>query len=235
MAEYDAPGLTFDSGVLYDASALPQPTKKMAIIKLNFKGLSDLGIIQQCTNIKTAMTGNANFATPTPTLPNFTTLITTAQAKLTAADTAAQNAKLATADKDNAIAALLVGVNQLADYVSMVAVGDGVKIQSAGFSLKSASTPKTIPNQVVNLAITAGDNAGELDLQWDPVTDAKTYEVQTSPDPMTATSFVGKGSATKSKMAVLDLTSGARYWARVRATNSAGTGAWSDVATKIAP
>ena len=235
MANYDAPGVLFDSGAFYNAISLPQPIKRMAIIKMNFRGLPDLGIIQQCTNIKTALTGNATFPTPTPTLPNFTALITAAQTKLTAADTAAQTAKLATADKDNAIAALLAGVNQLADYVSMISAGDGVKIQSAGFGVKAANTPAVTPGQVVNLAITAGDNAGELDLQWDPVSGTKTYEVQTSPDPMTATSWTGRGSVSKSKMAVLDLTSGARAWARVRATNSAGTGAWSDPGTKIVP
>jgi len=40
---------------------------------------------------------------------------------------------------------------------------------------------------------------------------------------------------TKSKTAVTELTSGARMWARVRAVNAAGQGAWSDVATKIVP
>ncbi len=86
-----------------------------------------------------------------------------------------------------------------------------------------------------NLSITAGDNAGELDLQWDPVAGAKTYEVQISPDPVTATSWVSQPSVTRSKTVILGLTSGARMWARVRAVNAAGQGAWSDVATKIVP
>jgi len=80
MAEYDStPAAMFDSGVLYDDFPVPQPRRnKMAQITMNFKGLSDLAIIQQCLNIKTAMTGNATFATPTPTLIAFGTLITTA-------------------------------------------------------------------------------------------------------------------------------------------------------------
>jgi len=40
---------------------------------------------------------------------------------------------------------------------------------------------------------------------------------------------------TKSKAVAEGLTTGVRMWARVRATNAAGTGAWSDVATKIVP
>ena len=137
----------------------------MAEIKLNFRGLSDLAIIQQCTNIKTALTGNANFTTPTPTLLAFDTLITTAQTKLTAADTAQQTAKLATSEKDAAIEALMAGMKQLANYVSMTANGDGLKIQSAGFSIKATASSAEVPGQVANLSITASDGAGELDLQ----------------------------------------------------------------------
>ncbi len=235
MTHYDAPGLMYDSGVLYDVVPPPQPLKRMAQIKINFKGLSDLGIIQQCTNIKTAMTGNANFTTPTPTLTAFGTLITTAQAKLTASDTAQQTSKLATADKDATIAALLASVKQLSDYVSMVSAGDGVKIQSAGFSIKAAAAATQVPDMVHNLAITAGDNSGELDLQWDPTNGAKTYDVQTSPDPITPTSWVSQPSVSKSKAVILGLPSGAKMWLRVRAVGAGGIGAWSDVATKIVP
>jgi hypothetical protein len=237
MAQYDTPGLAYDSGVCYDEPLVPQPRKRMAQIKLNFRGLSDLDIIQQCSNIKTAMTGNATFTTPapTPTLTAFGTLITTAQTKLSAADAAQQTSKLATTDKDAAIDALLAGVRQLADYVSMVAAGDAVKIQSAGFSVKAAGTPSTVPDQVANLSITAGDDAGELDLQWDPVPGTRTYQVLLATDMAFTAGVVELKAQTKSKAVATGLTSGARMFARVRATNSAGTGAWSDPATKIVP
>ena len=93
----------------------------------------------------------------------------------------------------------------------------------------------TLPDQVVNLSVTVSDNAGELDLQWDPVNGAKTYEMQSSPDPMTPTSWSNLPGVTKSKGVVTGLTSGARVWLRVRAINAAGQGAWSDPGTKIAP
>jgi hypothetical protein len=56
------------------------------------------------------------------------------------------------------------------------------------------------------------------------VSGAKSYEVQLSPDPMTATSFASQAPVTKSKAVATALTSGARMWARVRAVASAGTG-----------
>ena len=101
--------------------------------------------------------------------------------------------------------------------------------------VRAAASAATTPDQVMNLAITSGDSAGELDLQWDPIPGTKSYEIQTSPDPMTAASWTGQPPVTKSKTAIFGLTSGARVWVRLRAVNAAGQGAWSDPATKIVP
>ena len=175
------------------------------------------------------------YRTCIPSLATLGTLITTAQTKLTAAENAQTAAKLATADKDTAIAALLAAAAQLATYVELTANGDESKILSAGMQVRAASSAATTPTQVMNLNVTAGDNAGELDLQWDFIPGTKSYEIQTSLDPITTTSWVSQPSVTKSKTAVFGLTSGAKMWARVRAVNPAGQGAWSDVTTKIVP
>ncbi len=236
MASYDTPGLTYESGVLYDDVIAPT-TKgtKMAKVKLNFRGMTDSETIQHCSDIKTAMTGNETFTTPTPTMTVFGTLITTAQTKLTASDNAQVASKQATADKDAAIAALLAGASQLATYVDLTAAGDESKIMSAGMDVRAQRTPSAPPSQVANLSITAGDNAGELDLHWDPAQGAKSYEVHVSPDPVTNSSWNSKPSVTKSKTTVADMASGTRVWARIRAINSAGQGAWSSAISKVAP
>ena len=236
MANYDTPGLTYDSGVLYDAPAPPFPRRKtMAKVKLTLDRLADAQVIQHCTNIKTAMTGNANFATPTPTLTALGTLITAATTKLTTAENAQTAAKQATADKDVALDALRAAAAQLATYVDLIANGDESKILSAGMAVRAPRTPAGVPPTVMNLFLTAGDNAGTLDLQWDPLPEARTYEIELSPDPVTGTSWSSRPSVTKSKALVTGLTSGSRQWARVRAVNAAGQGAWSDPATKIVP
>jgi len=229
MANYDTPGLTYDSGVFYDDVLPPQPVrKKMAEIKLNFKGLSDLAIIQQCLNIKTALTGNATFPTTTPTLAAFGTLITTAQNKLTAADTAQQAAKLATADKDAAIAALLAGAKQLAASVSVTANGDALKIQSAGFSVKATAAPVGELPAPQNLSATGGDQEGENDLHWNPVNGRTSYlaEHRTTPNGPWVQFYAGK----KSSATATGLVSGTQYDFRVRAVGAAGPGPWSDIA-----
>jgi hypothetical protein len=71
-------------------------------------------------------------------------------------------------------------------------------------------------------------------LGWDPMPNAASFEVQTTPDPVTGT-WTNHPSVTKSKTSVSSFTSGAKVYSRVRAVNPAGTGAWSSEVAKIAP
>jgi hypothetical protein len=207
----------------------------MAQTKLNLGRLNIQQLLQLANNIKTAMTGNANYTTPIPPLTAINSLITT----LTAANNTYQSGLVTQSQnltqRDNAVDALAAALTSLAAYVQAQSSGDAAKIQSAGMDVKGAAAPVGMPGQVANLALTFGDNAGELDAQWDSDPAAYSYEIQTSPDPMTATSWVTQPAVTKSSTALLGLTSGSRQWVRVRSVGSAGTGAWSDPATKIVP
>ena len=83
--------------------------------------------------------------------------------------------------------------------------------------------------------VTAGDLDGEIDVQHDPVSGAKTYEVQlTTVDPV-AGPWVTKCTPTTSRCSIQNLTSGQRVWVRSRALGVNGPGNWSDPATKIVP
>lgn len=236
MANYDS-GILYDSGVLYDAVVSPPPTprKKMAKVRLNLAGLNPQLTLQLANNIKTSMTGNASFATPIPTLASITTLITTAQTKVDAYETSRDALTMKLTERDDAMVALKAALAQLASYVDAASAGDEAKIQSAGMGVRASSVAAGVPDQVSNLAITAGDEQGELDAQWDPVTKTRTYEVQTSPDPFTANSWVNRPSVTKSFTKITGLTSGSKIWMRVRSTGVGGLGPWSDPATKIVP
>jgi hypothetical protein len=236
MANYDAPGSNYDRGLLYDVPEPPFSRKKvMAKVKFSLDSLPDTQVIQQSTNIKTALTGNPNFTTTTPSLTVIGAAIAAAQAKLTASDNAQNAAKQAVVDKDTAIQTLVGLMSQLATYVDLTSGGDKAKILSAGMQVRADRVPATIPDVVQNLSLTAGDNAGQLDLQWDPTNGAKRYEVQLCAAADFASGITNLPSVTKSKSSTGNLTSGARIWARVRGLNAAGPGAWSDVATKIVP
>ena len=67
MPLYDTPGLTYYSGVFYDvATPPPLERKRMAKVKVGLKNLSREEIADKLNTVKTAMTGNANFTTPSP-------------------------------------------------------------------------------------------------------------------------------------------------------------------------
>jgi hypothetical protein len=240
MATYDSPGLTYDSGILYDDLVLPQPIRRMPKIKvkLNLDARSDADLLTFAQAHVTAITGNASFTTPLPAPTGFATTLTAYQTALGNFNTAQAAAKQATQVKDTARLALESALTQRGNYVELTAASaaDPVAvIESAGFSARSAASASQVPDPVGNLSITAGDNAGELDLQWDPAQGAKSYEVHVSPDPVTATSWASHTSVTKSKAIVSGQPSGAKVWARVRAIGPGGTGAWSDPAAKIVP
>jgi hypothetical protein len=78
MGLYDTPGLFYDSGVLYDAvTPPPLERKRMAKVKVGIKGFSREQIADKLNTVKTAMTGNANFTTPNPSLTTLGTAGTT--------------------------------------------------------------------------------------------------------------------------------------------------------------
>ena len=125
MANYDSPGLTYDSGVFYDAVSLPQPTrKKMAKVKLNLDRLSITDLIQRGVDIKTAMTGNANFTSPIPSLTNIGTLITALTTNNNTYESGQLTQKTNLTNRDNAAAALVAGLTQLGGWVEAASAGD---------------------------------------------------------------------------------------------------------------
>jgi hypothetical protein len=207
-------------------------------VKLALFDKSDADLLTFAQAHVTAMAGNANFTTPLPATVAFATVLTTYSTALGNFNTAQAAAKTATTIKDTARQALETALTSRGDYVQLTANGAAdpeAVVESAAFSVRSGKTPPGMPSQVANLSITAGDNAGELDLQWDPVNGAKSYNAQICPDPITEPGWVSKPDVTKSKAVVLGLTSGNKVWARVRAVGPGGIGAWSDPATKIVP
>jgi hypothetical protein len=208
----------------------------MPKVKLNISRLSVMEKIARCRQIVTAMTGNTNFPTPNPTLTAVTAAIDNLEAAFQAAQAARQDAKSKTivqTDKDEILSELMA---RLAAHVESIAGNDDVKIHSAGMDTKSAPSSATgIPEPPSNLSATAGDRDGEIDLSWEAVSGAKSYVIERSPDPTTATSWSHVGVSTKSSQTVSGLTSGTRYWFRVGAINGIGPSGWSDPAVKIAP
>ncbi len=236
LATYDS-GLLYDGGVRYDAE-VPSPavtSKRMSKPKLNLSELGFPETLVLANGIKTAMTGNANFTTPVPTLAALGTLITTAQTALDTYTAALADTETKLSAREDAFLALRAGLTQLAGYVEAASGGDRTKFESAGMAVRADRTPSQVPGQILNLVLTEGDFPGTLDAAWDPDRFARLYEAQISPDPMTESGWVNKATSTKSSKTLDGLTSGSKVWVRVRANGAAGVGPWSDPATKVVP
>ena len=208
----------------------------MSKIKLKLKDLSIPEKIAKAELIAGSLTGNASFPTPQPTLATF------AQAKdelvdaYNEAQNARQTAKEKTTVQNKKEAALDQLFSQLAAYVESVAAGNEELILSAGMDPRAAAVAATgTPTQPQALAAMAGDYDGQIDLSWDTMDGVRSYVIQQSGDPVTATSWSHGGVSTKSSFTAANLNSGTRYWFRVAAVNSNGQSNWSDPATKIAP
>jgi len=93
---------------------------------------------------------------------------------------------------------------------------------------------KPIQNYPELFAVSEGDIEGEIDLQWDPVTDARFYIIQISIYSGNL-NWVQFDIITKSSYTLSGLKSKKRYCFRVCAVNSGGNGPWSEIICKVAP
>jgi len=208
----------------------------MARIRLNLSSLTVSEKVAKAEQIVTAMTGNASFTTPSPTLTTITTAVTdldTAAAETQAARQTAKEKTSIQSQKEDALDRLLT---QLAGYVESVAGSNEQMILSAGMDTRAPGVPATgPPSQPQALTATAGDHDGEVDLSWDTVSGARSYVIDQSSDPVAPTTWTHAGVSTRSNHTAKGLTSGTRYWFRVAAVNQNGQSGWSDPAMKIAP
>jgi hypothetical protein len=207
----------------------------MARVKLNLRDLSVTEKSAKGRHLVASMTNNPNFTKPQPTLAE----VTAAADDLDAAYDHYQIAKQAVAttlnimrEKEDILERLM---RQEAAYVESVGGDDDKIILSAGMSVRSAATssaPVTAPS---GLSAAVGDHDGEIDLNWDKVKGAKSYIIERSLDPPTATSWAHVAVSLKSSATLNGQTSGTRYWFRVAAVLTGGQSGWSDPTTKIAP
>jgi len=207
----------------------------MARIRLNLRSLSVTDKIAKGRQIVTAMTNNTNFPNPSPPL----TEITASLDELTQAFALVQSAKSEVSTRvvtqDNSEARLDQLLTQLAGYVESVAGRDDTLITSVGMETKAVPSAATVPSLPQALAANAGEHEGEINLLWKAVPKARSYIIEFSLDPATASSWTHVGIATSASKVVTNLTSGKRYWFRVAAVGAGGQSGWSEHATKVVP
>jgi Fibronectin type III domain len=206
-------------------------------VKLNLRSLSPTEKTAKARQIVSSLTGNPDFTTPHPPLAQITAVadaLDDAFADVQAAKQTVLTKSSLLRERNDDLDSQL---RQLTAYIESISGNDESKILSAGVNVKSvvtssAGTPLTAPT---GLSAAEGDHDGEIDLNWDKSKNARSYVIERSVDPPTATSWTHEIVSLKSSTTISGLTSGARYWFRVAAVVTAGQTGWSDPATKIAP
>jgi hypothetical protein len=207
----------------------------MALVKVGTSKMPVTDKIQFARQIVTQMTGNTNFTTPAPTLASITAAANGLETAYNNAQAAQAQAKSLTSTQDDASAALDLLLTQEGNYVENASGGDQAKIESSGFSVRNipAGPIGDLPAPA-DVDVTPNDNAGTVNMSWEKVRGAYTYIVEKAADAPSLT-WAPALTATKTKVVVNTMTSGAKYWFRVSAVGAAGQGPWSDPISKYAP
>jgi hypothetical protein len=213
----------------------------MAKIRRNWSRLPLGQRITKCKTIVDGITDNPTLLpNPAPSLAALTTLHDEAKAAADLVTAAEQHLDALRADSKTKNDAMVAGMNSEASTAEGATGGDEVKLRKLGFTdlIETTATASAGPlEKVSELSLSAGDNDGELDAQWNSqaAEGAKSYEVQTTATVNDGASWQPRTTVTKSSAALKDLPSGTRQWVRVRAIGSAGPGPWSDPVSKMVP
>jgi hypothetical protein len=168
-------------------------------------------------------------------MPAFGTKVDALSAAKVARDNAVEAAKAATVNLHAAEAAFDLAITQIAVYAESAVLGDVVKLEGAGFTMRATAVPISTLPQVENLRLTSNTFAGKLFARWNPVKGAKSYEVQICADPPTDAGWRSLTPSAASTYVIEDLTSATRVWLRVRAVSKKTVGPWSQLANKVVP
>lgn len=121
-------------------------------------------------------------------------------------------------------------INEGIPYVNSIANGDQAIINLSGFRANKEPTPKGIPAKVVIKKVTDGKTPESAKITLANMGSGLSYKVQISVVvPGTAPSFAPAMESTSSRRLVLDsLEKGKEILIRVAASNTKGTGDWSE-------
>jgi len=181
--------------------------------------------------ILNAMTGNAAYPSPVPTLA---TLAASGSA-FTAAVQANDGGTGAVARRDQARAGVVEVVRQLAPYVQHASEGDRVTLLTSGFPLQrlrggGGAQPIAAPTGV---KIRRGQASGQVVVRCTRVPTARVYEWRYAPA-ATPTAWTLTDTAAAASRVIEGLVPATQYVVQVRAHGRVGASDWSESVTEVA-
>jgi hypothetical protein len=177
-----------------------------------------------------------------PDLPQAQALVAPTEAEvdaLEAAETKVQGSRQQTIADTLARDAQETKTDQMlrvmGDAVEKETGGDAAKIHGAGLETAAEKSPIGELPAPTHLAVTQGDEDGELSVSCDKVRGASSYLWEVTDDATGKSGWRMGGVSTKSRYDIQELTSGTRYHVRVAAIGAAGQSPFSDAIAKVAP
>jgi hypothetical protein len=216
-----------------DVAEAVNKLKRMKV-KLSLKTLPPDQLVSLANAVKTALTGNAKFPSPSPTLVAFGALITALVNAINAYNTAVDAEKTALANRNAAIEALRTALTQWMAYVESLATSEA-DVASAGMQVRRPTTAPVGPMpKVQNLKLTISDRPGDTDWMCAAVNGVSVYILQTNrTNPDTESEWHYADSSTKSSGTLRGNAPG-KIWVRVAAKGADDQpGPWSDPAEEI--
>jgi len=186
---------------------------------------TDAELIVDSGRILAAMTGNANYPTPNPTLA----AVGAARTDFITAVNNMDGGQAATSARDAARVKLAGMLRDLSLYVQSACQGDLTILLGSGFTAQKQRQPAGPLPAPSNLRLRRPELSGQLKGRCDPVANASSYQwrIATSTDPANWTT---KDPTTSASNLFDGLTPGTIYVVQARAIGSAGPSDWSDPA-----
>ena len=200
-------------------------------LKNNFNKLSDALLETRAKQIWSAMSLNASFPTPIPTVEQMEDIIGTYSNSLI---TCKSDDRFLIAEKNQRRAVVVENLHLWSYYVLQQSNGDIAKATTSGFSIAQERTPRPPLQKPASLEITPGINPGELFCKGKRVVGATSYLFEfTDHDGMIANSWQNV-PATKTKQVISNLTPGVKYFCRMVALGTNNQLVYSDVTSRVA-
>lgn len=207
----------------------------MGRVKLNLGRLTISEKIAKGRHIVAKLTNNPGFTDPHPSLNEIIASLDELETAFGQLKSARSEVTTRVGTQNNAEKKLDQLLTRLGSYVESVAGTDDALIASAGMEIRGVRSAATTPTAPQALAAAVGEHEGEIILSWKAVPNAYSYIIEFSLDPAAPTSWTHVGIATAANKAVSSLTSGKRYWFRVKAVGAAGESGWSEQASRTVP
>ncbi len=203
----------------------------MRKLSLPFSRLNPLKLGRLLSTVITRMSGNSHF--PAPPVP--IAVLEAALDKLNNLMTAAiQGSHLDKSLRNGQVLVIQQLLQQQANYVEGIALGDLPILESSGFDVAKLPTPLGIPNAPKRVVAVYTAKRGQIDLRFNGSHGAKFYNVMCSTDPSNAAHWILLANTTRNRYSATGLVSNITHYFRVVAVGAAGESVASDTVYCVA-